>query len=290
MMIRLFSGIAMCILLAYAAKGQVAISADNGSPDNSAMLDVQSSTKGMLIPRMTGAQKAAIVNPVNGLLVYQTDGITGMYHYNSGVWQREGESDGSETKITAGTNVTVTGTGTVANPYVINSNGGAGSGHYIGELFGGGIVFWVDNTGQHGLIVSLTDLSSSVQWSSVLTNTGAVSTWNGSANSALIVSVSFAEQLCDSYVNSANYNTGIFSDWYLPAIDQLSLIWHSRYILNKNIESAPAPKNVLGTSAYYWSSTELTYQYAWSYAFAAGLASSSFVKSTYAYTRAVREF
>jgi acyl-CoA hydrolase len=30
--------------------------------------------------------------------------------------------------------------------------------HYIGELFGGGVVFWVDTTGQHGLICSMTDI------------------------------------------------------------------------------------------------------------------------------------
>ena len=42
--------------------------------DSSAMLDVSSITKGLLIPRMTAQQKNAISNPATGLLVYQTDG------------------------------------------------------------------------------------------------------------------------------------------------------------------------------------------------------------------------
>jgi hypothetical protein len=51
-----------------------AINTSGADPDNSAILDVSSTTKGMLIPRMTEAQKADIALPKNGLLIYQTDG------------------------------------------------------------------------------------------------------------------------------------------------------------------------------------------------------------------------
>lgn len=53
------------------------------SPDSSAKLEVASNNKGILIPRMTSSQITAITNPANGLLVYQTDGVTGFY-VNSG--------------------------------------------------------------------------------------------------------------------------------------------------------------------------------------------------------------
>jgi uncharacterized protein (TIGR02145 family) len=53
--------------------GQVGVNTDYSAPDNSAMLDVKSTTKGMLIPRMTAVQIGAIVNPANGLQVYNTD-------------------------------------------------------------------------------------------------------------------------------------------------------------------------------------------------------------------------
>lgn len=50
----------------------VSISETNSPPDPSAMLDVQSVTKGMLIPRMTAGQRVGIAAPANGLIVYQT--------------------------------------------------------------------------------------------------------------------------------------------------------------------------------------------------------------------------
>jgi hypothetical protein len=54
------------------------------TPDNSALLDVKSSDKGMLVPRMTSAQRRAISQPAKGLLVYQTDSIPGFY-VNDGI-------------------------------------------------------------------------------------------------------------------------------------------------------------------------------------------------------------
>lgn len=55
------------------------------SPDPSAELEIRSTTKGVLVPRMTNAQRGAIVAPVNGLLIYQTDGVPGFY-YRQGSW------------------------------------------------------------------------------------------------------------------------------------------------------------------------------------------------------------
>lgn len=61
----------------------VAINDDGSAPDNSAMLDITSVNRGLLIPRMTQAQMNAIVQPATGLLVYQTDVDSG-FHYNQG--------------------------------------------------------------------------------------------------------------------------------------------------------------------------------------------------------------
>ena len=52
--------------------GQVGINDNNASPDASAMLDVKSTTKGMLVPRMTTTQRDAITTPATGLMVYNT--------------------------------------------------------------------------------------------------------------------------------------------------------------------------------------------------------------------------
>lgn len=53
------------------------------APDASAILDVASTTKGALLPRLTSTQRAAIAAPATGLLVYQTDAPAGFY-YNVG--------------------------------------------------------------------------------------------------------------------------------------------------------------------------------------------------------------
>ncbi len=52
---------------------QVAINSDNSAPDNSAMLDVSSTSAGFLLPRMTEVQMNAIVAPAEGLIIYNTD-------------------------------------------------------------------------------------------------------------------------------------------------------------------------------------------------------------------------
>ncbi|MCD4736102.1 MAG: hypothetical protein K8R53_08675, partial [Bacteroidales bacterium] len=51
------------------------------SADNSAMLDVKSTSKGLLVPRLTENEKINITNPADGLLIYQTDGNSGFYYY-----------------------------------------------------------------------------------------------------------------------------------------------------------------------------------------------------------------
>ena len=211
---------------------QVGISTDNSPPDSSAILDLKSTTMGFLPPRMTSAMRNAISSPAEGLIVYCTDCTPeGLYYFNGASW-----ASASIPK------------------------------HYIGELFGGGIVFFVDNTGEHGLIASLIDISESTTWSNIseLIGPTAQSTWNGMGNSTAIMQqsghVTSAAKLCDLYEN-ANYGTGIYSDWYLPALDQLSLIYTTRYILNKNIESVPSASII--ANGYYWSSTEYFEHHAW---------------------------
>ena len=60
----------------------VAVNTDGSNPHPSAMLDVKSTTGGLLAPRMTSAQRLAIASPATGLIVYQTDGTTGLYMNN----------------------------------------------------------------------------------------------------------------------------------------------------------------------------------------------------------------
>ena len=61
-------------------------------PAPSAQLDVSSTTKGFLPPRMTAAQRSGISSPTNGLLVFQIDYPSGLYYFNAGVWSKLSET------------------------------------------------------------------------------------------------------------------------------------------------------------------------------------------------------
>ena len=203
-------------------------------------------------------------------------------------------TDGSETIITAGTNVTITGSGTSANPYIVNS----ANTHYVGELYGGGVVFLVDQTGNHGLICSMTDLSTSIIWTttayqSITVPGGALSDWDGQANTNAIVAqagagTSYAAGLCDAYTN-ANYGTGVYSDWYLPSRGELNHLWNNIYQVQKALDSDGNPATTAILKYMYYSSSESSNSVAWIFAFQSGAPGSS-SKNNYNYVRAVRAF
>ena len=56
------------------------------SPNASAALEVNSTTKGFLLPTMTQTQRNAISTPATGLLIYQSDNTPGFYYYNGSAW------------------------------------------------------------------------------------------------------------------------------------------------------------------------------------------------------------
>jgi len=55
-------------------------------PNASALLELKSTTSGILIPRMTKTQRNSISSPAEGLLIYQLDAAVGFYYYKAGVW------------------------------------------------------------------------------------------------------------------------------------------------------------------------------------------------------------
>ena len=77
--------LAILMIACYSLIAQVGINADGNIPDGSAMLDVKSTEKGILMPRMTQAQRNAIINPVAGLIVFCTDCVE-LQLYNGTEW------------------------------------------------------------------------------------------------------------------------------------------------------------------------------------------------------------
>ena len=103
------------------------------TPDPSAKLHVASTDKGLLIPRMTIAQRSGISSPANGLMVYQTDGVTGFY-VNTGSsgtpsWTRvntDWTKSGNDISFSGG-NVSLTGNQTVSGNVTATNFIGSGS-------------------------------------------------------------------------------------------------------------------------------------------------------------------
>jgi len=161
--------------------------------------------------------------------------------------------------------------------------------HYVGELYGGGIVVsvWDTDGVQHGLIASLTDLGMAT-WTKSFYYTRAIGTSarsfdDGFANTNAIVAqagtgTSYAAGLCKAY------NAGGYTDWYLPAKNELQQCYNSRQTINTVLGSTNGFKSV-----EYWSSTEYGSIGAWAFYFGNGDAYGS-EKFNTSYVRAVRAF
>ena len=136
---------------------------------------------------------------------------------------------------------------------------------------------------QNYIIMDLADLSTA-QWGLNGTDvTNAESTWDGFTNTAAIVSTpgsgGFAASICDTSTNGGK------TDWYLPSIDELSMIWQNRFLINLNQGVTPGfvPLNYLN----YWSSTEFAAGSAWALHFYYG-STNTYGKNLINSVRAVR--
>ena len=74
------------LLLPFAAQAQGVTIGAAGAPAASAVLELKSTTQGVLFPRLTASQREAIAAPVLGLLVFQTDYTVGVYYYSGTAW------------------------------------------------------------------------------------------------------------------------------------------------------------------------------------------------------------
>jgi len=193
-------------------------------------------------------------------------------------------ADGSETKIIAGTNVTLTGSGTTASPYVVNATGTTPLS--IGQSYQGGLIFWLDATGQHGLIAATVDQNTGIQWYNDTfryTGTNGDGLYAGSMNTAMIVATQMADNQTGNFAAKvcADYSVTVagvtYGDWYLPSKNELNLLYEQ--------------KNVIGgfDTFYYWSSTEDGNNNAWVLYFGSGMPF-SISKHAKAMVRAIRAF
>jgi len=86
-------GGAVALFAATIASAQVAVNTDGSTADPSAMLDVKSSLRGVLVPRMNSAQRTTIPAPATGLLVFDTTTNT-FWFFNGAIWVELGAGGG----------------------------------------------------------------------------------------------------------------------------------------------------------------------------------------------------
>src|SRR4029079_7771444 len=83
------------VLFLFSITTNAQVGIGTASPNSSAQLEVKSTTRGFLAPRMTQQEAADIVNPATALLIYQTDGTPGFYYFDGANWKSGLGSDGA---------------------------------------------------------------------------------------------------------------------------------------------------------------------------------------------------
>lgn len=183
--------------------------------NSSSIVNAQSTTKGFLPPRMSEIQRNNMTGLVVGVIVYCLDCTLGAgpYSYNGSSW----------------------------TPMFVTSF----SPVIIGQSKFGGVVFYVDESGQHGLVAALSDQSSATWYNGNYKNTLAIRSgiYSGFNNTERINT----EQGAGTYAASiaTQNNSGGFGDWYLPSKDEMTKMF-------QQIAVIPA----ITAGANYWSSTE----------------------------------
>jgi hypothetical protein len=157
----------------------------------------------------------------------------------------------------------------------------------IGQTYQGGIIFYLDASGCHGLVSAPTDQSTDIEWNNgSFTNTTAFAscTGCGDGNTSMIVynqgDGAYAAKLC------FDFSIGDYADWYLPSKYELTLMY-----LNIGPGNALGLGNLGGFApAIYWSSTEVGLNNAWMHTFGNGFVSDVNTKDATNNVRAIRAF
>lgn len=145
----------------------------------------------------------------------------------------------------------------------LQSNTISATTYEVGDFALGGIVFWVDESGQHGLVCAKTDQSTGIRWFAGTTgNTRARGDgpFAGEMNTAIIIAAhvaigddgnNYAARLCNELSITEGGTT--YSDWYLPSFDELDLMYWAQGSINTTAEANGG--TAIGATTY-WTSTQ----------------------------------
>lgn len=287
---------------------------------------VRSASDALVANQLVGLQISILQGSISGTSVYRerhmpTSNINGLVTLEIGTgivslgdfsaidWGNGPYFLKTQYDLTGGSNYTITGTSQFLSvPYALYASIADSvrqdtAKHYVGELFGGGIVYAVWDNGRRGLIVSLDDINSGngTSWGyGSLAPTGATSFFDGAANTTAILNAigpvgagTYAAKLCD------DYNAGGFTDWYLPSYGELRQISSVLAIIEKVLTNDGNPASnamyyygsPVNGGRRYWCSTETSGGNT-AYIYYSGGASpnSSALKNSFYNVRAVRAF
>jgi hypothetical protein len=257
------------------------------SPDASAILELNSTSKGFLPPRMTLLEIFSIPAPIEGLVVYNTSTKT-LNVFNGTNWM---DLNGITFVLTVQLRLDVGET-----PKQIFDSGIPLDSLY-GKSYEGGLLAYLNTTDGTGLIAAPTDQSTfAVLWCSTNDITGADGTAIGTGNQNTIdivaecSSPSLAASICANYSITASGVT--YSDWFLPSKDELNELWKNLADSDGNGSNGGLadPNNLGGFSTdYYWSSSEQAKESAYYQRFFNGFQGPQYSGDGYR-VRAVRAF
>ena len=206
----------------------------------------------------------------NGLVSLEIGSGTTTGDFSTIDWGSDTYFIKTETDPTGGTAYTISGTSQLMSvPYALyaETSGGDTRTYAVGDFAQGGIVFWVDETGEHGLVCTKVDQSLGIQWyNGTETDTEAKGDgpYAGEMNTILIIanqggdSDDYAAGICANLQITEGGKT--YGDWYLPSKEELNQMY-----LNKSTINTTAAAN--GGSGFantnYWSSREFGNGAAW---------------------------
>ena len=163
--------------------------------------------------------------------------------------------------------------GTVYGPRQTVTTAVPSSGHYIGENFAGGRIFYLDGTGNHGMVCGprLFAGSRDLSWGCESTYIGATdSTFGAGATNTAAIVAGCLDTTSAAY-SCATFSLAGYSDWYLPSVAEMRLIKNNLgnygLIDLKHVSDVPPPPFTGFQLAYYstWTSTEIDAYHAYKF-------------------------